>query len=161
MVKFVSLRQRPAIASLMLSLGFAAFPGIARADLLVNDFSDTVTVNSATQHQASRLAPVVAFAPRGPAAEEPPADFASGGLLALLAVFVHPPIDPTPATSKSGGGTVISGSSGGGGTHTGGGSGGDTGSIASTSPEPASLVTALVGVALAGAARLRRRRRAA
>jgi uncharacterized membrane protein YgcG len=165
MERFVSLRQRPAIALLTLSLCVLALPGIARADLLVNDFNDATASSAAIACDPNQVAPAVAFCPRGPADEEPTPVLGSGGLLALFGICVHPPIDPPSTTSKST--TAISGSSGGGSSKTGGGGGHTTGggggtvTIASTSPEPASLLSGLLGAGLAAVAALARRKRLA
>jgi hypothetical protein len=149
------LRHRVAIVLLAPALGILSTAGIARADLLVNDLGDQTSPAVVAPQNQVHVAPAVAFCPHGPAAAEPDRAVDSRVLLVLLGVCVHPPISPPgndPTGGSSGGGVISSsgGSKGG---------GGGTGTIASTSPEPGSLLIGLIGAGLAGLGGLARRRR--
>jgi hypothetical protein len=149
-----NLRHHAMIALLVSAAGIVLTPGIASADLLVNDLSDRAMPQGVTPQTPGHVAPAVAFCPRGPAAVEQEGPGDAGMLLALLGVCVHPPINPPPANPPPGdpGGGVISSSSGGGG-------GGGTGTIASVSPEPGSLLIGLIGAGLVGFGEIVRRKR--
>jgi uncharacterized membrane protein YgcG len=153
----LGFRYCTALTALTLAIAFLSLPAVARADLLVNDLSDRVAPLGVCPMDPEHITPTVAFCPHGPAPLDSANALESGGLLALLGICIHPPVnDP-----GQGGGTVISGAGGGGGTKTGTGSGGGGGTVtaASVSPEPGSLAIGLIGASLAGLCGLVRRRR--
>jgi hypothetical protein len=159
MIKSPGSRNRPVIALFALAIGILGLHGTAHADLLINDWNDRDAPLAVVPHDSTRVMTPVAFCPCGPRTLAVADATDSSAWLALVGVCIHPPI-----TDPGQGGTVISGSSGGGGgtSHpTSPGGGGDTGTVASTSPEPGSLFIGLIGVGVAGVTNLVRRKRRA
>jgi hypothetical protein len=148
------LRLRPRISWLTLALGVLATPAVARADLLVNELGDRAAVSGVVPQDPARLGPATAYSPLGPATRETAPELEPVGLLALVGVCIHPPVND-PGSAHTSGGGVISGSSGGGGGNTSGGGG----HITSTSPEPTGLLIGLIGAGVAGVTAVSRRRR--
>jgi hypothetical protein len=147
------LRLRPCISWLTLALAIVATPAIARADLLVNDLSDKPAASGVVPQDPARLSPATAYSPLGPSTREMADELEPAGMLALVGVCIHPPVNDPGSGSHPGGGGVISGSSGGG-TNPGGGV-----HITSTSPEPTGLLIGLIGAGVAGLTAASRRRR--
>ena len=145
-------RAFPAFLAAAVLLAWTAHP--ARADLLVNTLTDDAPAPGGT----AAASPVAGFQPHGPAAEAAADPEPSvGGLFALAAVFVMPPpglVPPTPVPQINPPPPVIvppvilppvvppS----------------VPPPVIQSVPEPASLLTALLGVGMAGAAGIRRRR---
>jgi hypothetical protein len=124
--------------------------------LLVNDIGINNVSESAACRFPGQVAAVAQFCAHGPAAEMSAPAIDGAGLFALFGVCVHPPIDPPPTSSGSSSGGHTH-SSGGGGTVIGG-EGGGGGTIASTNPEPTSLLIGGVGAGLAAVAQWLRKR---
>jgi hypothetical protein len=161
-------RYRSPLANWFALIALLAAPAALRAELLVNappgeGPSPDVRPWAPSQAAASR--------PRREEADEEedapaPAAGAARPLLALMLALAIPPTmtasevvsasDTSPKLDKV---PTINNNTGG--NTGGGGGGGGGGTTPQTSPEPASLISALVGIGLAGAAALARRRRAA
>jgi hypothetical protein len=141
------LRRRSALALLALASGILFAPALARADLLINNLNEANAVDT-NARVPGHVAPASVLSPSGPATVRSSMT-GTLNLMALVAVCVHPPIDPPPptvppttpppVTPPPTTGTGIIQSEGG-------------------APEPGSLVIALIGAGAAGVASFMRRR---
>lgn len=162
-------RYRSPLATIITLLGLLAAPAGLRAELLVNAPPGEAPSSGVRPWSPT---PAAGRARREEADEEEgtPAASAARPLLALVLALAIPPtmaasevVSAADTSEKVSKVTTIDTNSGG--TTTGGGppggppGGGSPGP--QTAPEPASLVSGLVGLGLAGAAALARRRRAA
>lgn len=162
-------RYRPPLATFVALLALLAAPAALRAELLVG-----APAGESPSPGVRPWAPSPSAAGRGrredgdeDEAAPAPAFSAARPLLALaLALAIPPTFAASDVVSTTGTATKvdktpdIGGNTSGGGT-TGGGTPGGGGPTPQTTPEPASLISGLVGIGLAGAVALVRRRRAA